>query len=134
VVTAVGPDVTAWRPGDEVIVFRAEGTYASALDVPEGALTKKPASVSWEQAAGLLLVGATAVHALEATHVGTGDVVVAQRGGVGGAGPGTADAPAWRSGDRDRGGAQPRAPAVAGCDALRFVGEGHANGKVILLP
>jgi NADPH2:quinone reductase len=33
--------------------------------------------VSWEQAAGLLLVGATAVHALEATHVGTGDVVLA---------------------------------------------------------
>jgi len=77
VVTAVGPDVTAWRPGDEVIVFRAAGTYASALDVPEAALTRKPASVPWEQAAGLLLVGATAVHALEATHVGTGDVVLA---------------------------------------------------------
>jgi NADPH:quinone reductase-like Zn-dependent oxidoreductase len=77
VVTEVGPDVTAWRPGDEVIVFRAAGTYASALVVPEGALTVKPASLSWEQAAGLLLVGATAVHALEATRVGTGDVVLA---------------------------------------------------------
>jgi NADPH2:quinone reductase len=76
VVTTVGPDVTAWRPGDEVIVFRAVGTYASALVVPEGALTRKPASVSWEQAAGLLLVGATAVHALAATHVGAGDVVL----------------------------------------------------------
>lgn len=76
VVTAVGPDVTAWRPGDEVIVFRAAGTYASALVVPEGALTKKPASVTWEQAAGLLLVGGTAVHALTATHVATGDVVL----------------------------------------------------------
>jgi NADPH2:quinone reductase len=77
VVTAVGPDVTAWRPGDEVIVFRALGTYASALVVPEGALTAKPASLSWEQAAGLLLVGTTAVHALDATHVGTGDLVLA---------------------------------------------------------
>jgi NADPH:quinone reductase-like Zn-dependent oxidoreductase len=77
VVSAVGPDVTAWRPGDEVIVYRAAGTYASALVVPEGALTKKPASVSWEQAAGLLLVGGTAVHALTATHVGAGDVVLA---------------------------------------------------------
>jgi NADPH:quinone reductase-like Zn-dependent oxidoreductase len=76
VVTAVGPDVAAWRPGDEVIVFRAAGTYASALVVPEGALTAKPASLSWERAAGLLLVGATAVHALEATHVGTGDLVL----------------------------------------------------------
>ena len=76
VVTTVGPDVTAWRAGDEVMVFRAVGTYASALVVPEGALTRKPASVSWEQAAGLLLVGATAVHALAATHVGTGDVVL----------------------------------------------------------
>jgi NADPH:quinone reductase-like Zn-dependent oxidoreductase len=77
VVTEVGPDVTAWRPGDEVIVFRAAGTYASALVVSEGALTAKPVSLSWEQAAGLLLVGTTAVHALDATHVGTGDLVLA---------------------------------------------------------
>ncbi|HSY23338.1 MAG TPA: NADP-dependent oxidoreductase [Polyangiaceae bacterium] len=77
VVSAVGPGVTGRRPGDEVIVFRAAGTYGSALLVPEGALTAKPPSLSWEQAAGLLLAGATAVHALEAAHVAGGDLVLA---------------------------------------------------------
>jgi NADPH:quinone reductase-like Zn-dependent oxidoreductase len=77
VVTAVGPQVRAWRSGDEVIAFRAAGTYASSIVVPEGALTAKPASLSWEQAAGLLLAGVTAVHALEATHARAGDVVLA---------------------------------------------------------
>jgi NADPH:quinone reductase-like Zn-dependent oxidoreductase len=60
-----------------VIVFRAAGTYGSALVVPEGALTAKPPALSWEQAAGLLLAGATAVHALEATRVASGDLVLA---------------------------------------------------------
>jgi NADPH:quinone reductase-like Zn-dependent oxidoreductase len=77
VLKSVGAEVTAWRPGDEVIVFRAAGTYGSVLVVPEGALTAKPPALSWEQAAGLLLAGATAVHALEATRVASGDLVLA---------------------------------------------------------
>jgi NADPH:quinone reductase len=85
VVTAVGADVTGVAPGEEVILYRAPGAYASELVVPAEAAVPKPASLSWEEAAGLMLTGATAVHALEATSVGEGDVVLVHgaAGGVG---------------------------------------------------
>jgi NADPH:quinone reductase-like Zn-dependent oxidoreductase len=45
----------------------------------------KPPSLPFEEAAGLMLTGATAVHALVATGVGSGDTVVLHgaSGGVG---------------------------------------------------
>ena len=83
VVTAVGPggDVAV---GDEVI-GRVSGGYAAELVVPTAALVPKPASLGWEPAAGLVLAGATAVHALTATGVGPGDTVLVHgaAGGVG---------------------------------------------------
>lgn len=84
VVTAVGPDA-AVAVGDEVIGFRVSGGYAAELVVPTSALVPKPASLGWEQAAGLMLTGATAVHALTATGVGEGDTVLVHgaAGGVG---------------------------------------------------
>lgn len=85
VVVEVGPDTEGVSIGDEVIGFRVAGGYASALVAPVGAITAKPASLSWEEAAGLMLTGATAVHALTATAVGEGDVVLVHgaAGGVG---------------------------------------------------
>jgi NADPH:quinone reductase len=84
VVTAVGPDV-ALSVGDEVIGFRVSGGYAAEVVVPATALVPKPASLGWEPAAGLMLAGATAVHALTATGVGDGDTVLVHgaAGGVG---------------------------------------------------
>ena len=84
VVTAVGPDAGV-AVGDEVIGFRVSGGYAAELVVPGEALVPKPASLGWEQAAGLMLTGATAVHALTATGVGAGDTVLVHgaAGGVG---------------------------------------------------
>ena len=84
VVTAVGPDV-ALSVGDEVIGFRVSGGYAAEVVVPATALVPKPASLGWEPAAGLMLAGATAVHALTATGVGEGDTVLVHgaAGGVG---------------------------------------------------
>lgn len=84
VVTAVGPDV-ALSVGDEVIGFRVSGGYAAEVVVPASALVPKPASLGWEPAAGLMLAGATAVHALTATGVGPGDTVLVHgaAGGVG---------------------------------------------------
>lgn len=76
VVEAVGPDVTTVAPGDEVMAFRIAGGYASALIVPAKDVVPKPASLPWSQAAGLLLAGATAMHTLEVTGVGAGDVVL----------------------------------------------------------
>jgi NADPH:quinone reductase-like Zn-dependent oxidoreductase len=85
VVDAVGSEVDGVRVGDEVIAYRAPGAYTDALVVPVSALTPKPAELSWEQAAGLMLTGVTAVHALTAADVGAGETVLihAAAGGVG---------------------------------------------------
>ena len=71
--------------GDEVIAFRVGGAYAQMLVVPGSALVPKPPTLGWEQAAGLMLTGATAVHALAETGVGPRDTVLvhAAAGGVG---------------------------------------------------
>jgi NADPH:quinone reductase-like Zn-dependent oxidoreductase len=73
------------RVGDEVIGFRISGGYASEVVVPATAITPKPAGLAWDQAGGLMLTGATAVHTLTATAVGAGDVVLIHgaAGGVG---------------------------------------------------
>jgi NADPH:quinone reductase len=81
---AIGPagPVTA---GQEVIAFRAPGAYAAELVVPAQSLVPKPPVLEWAQAAGLMLTGATAWHALAATDVGPGDTVLIHgaSGGVG---------------------------------------------------
>lgn len=76
VVEAVGADVTTVAVGDEVIAFRIQGGYASALTVPAADVVPKPAALPWAEAAGLLLAGVTAVHALEEIRTGEGDVVL----------------------------------------------------------
>jgi NADPH:quinone reductase-like Zn-dependent oxidoreductase len=85
VVAAVGADVHTVAVGDEVIAYRAPGAYATELVLPVDALTPKPASLSWAEAAGLLLTGVTAVHALTAAAVGSGETVLVH-GGAGGVG------------------------------------------------
>jgi NADPH:quinone reductase-like Zn-dependent oxidoreductase len=84
VVTAVGPGV-AQAFGDEVIVFRTQGAYASDLVVDTATLTPKPASLGWPEAGGLMLTGATAWHTLVATEVAADDTVLVHgaAGGVG---------------------------------------------------
>jgi len=80
VVIAVGADATgpdgAIAVGDEVIAYRAPGSYAEEILVPDSAVFPKPSSLSWEKAAGLLLVGTTAYHLVEATGVKKGDRVL----------------------------------------------------------
>jgi NADPH:quinone reductase-like Zn-dependent oxidoreductase len=89
VVTAVGDGAAGAdgpvHAGDEVIAFRITGGYASEVIVPASAVVHKPSALSFEQAGGLLLVGATAVHALRATGVGAGDTILIHgaSGGVG---------------------------------------------------
>jgi NADPH:quinone reductase len=81
---AVGPAGPV-AAGDEVIAFRISGAYAEEVVVPASAVLPKPPGMSWEAAGGLMLAGATAVHALTATSVGAGDTVLvhAAAGGVG---------------------------------------------------
>ncbi|MDP0397491.1 NADP-dependent oxidoreductase [Tsukamurella strandjordii] len=89
IVTAVGADAVGPRGpiavGDEVVVYRGAGTYASAAIEPAGAVLPKPVELGWEDAAGLLLTGATAYDALLRTAVHEGDTVVIHgaAGGVG---------------------------------------------------
>jgi NADPH:quinone reductase len=89
VVAAVGPDAIGpagpIAVGDEVIGFRVTGGYAGRLVAPASAVVPKPARMDWPAAAGLMLTGVTAVHALTAVSVGTGDTVLVHgaSGGVG---------------------------------------------------
>ncbi len=89
VVTDIGSDAIGpagpIAVGDEVIAYRVDGGYADDLLVPASTVVPKPPAMSWEAAGGLMLAGATAVHALEATSVGVGDTVLvhAAAGGVG---------------------------------------------------
>lgn len=92
VVEQVGPAVrTGLKVGDEVFGYVrrddiAHGTTAELVPAPERTVTRKPASLSFEEAAALPLVGLTAWQALtEALEVTEGDRVLvhAGAGGVG---------------------------------------------------
>lgn len=52
IVTEIGDDVTHVQVGDEVIVHAISGTYGEEIVVPSKKLVKKPASMTWEAAAG----------------------------------------------------------------------------------
>lgn len=87
VVTAVGDEVADIVVGDEVIVSSARGGFADEVSAAVATVYPKPAGVSFAEASGLLSVGTTAWHLLEATRVGAGDVVLVHgaSGGVGSA-------------------------------------------------
>ena len=90
VVERVGPAVTEFSVGDEVVGYVrkdviSEGTYAELVAAQVRHVAPKPATASFEQAAGLPLAGLTAWQALDAAQVGEGDTVLvhAAAGGVG---------------------------------------------------
>jgi len=71
VVVALGPDTPEFAIGDEVMAYArkdvlADGTFAERVAVPAVAVARKPASLSWEEAAGLPLAGGTALRTLDA--------------------------------------------------------------------
>jgi NADPH:quinone reductase-like Zn-dependent oxidoreductase len=91
VVDEVGPGVVEFAPGDEVMAycrkhFVGEGTYAEYVTVPTTFAARKPAQLSFEQAAGLPLVGLTASQALffaAGLVAGERVLIPAAAGGVG---------------------------------------------------
>ncbi len=91
VVEAVGPAVTEFSEGDEVMGYVRRdhiqwGTYAELVPAPLRTVARKPASVGWAEAAALPLAGLTAWQALtRGLDVKEGDVVLvhAAAGGVG---------------------------------------------------
>lgn len=77
VVTDVGSRARRFAVGDEVLGWSPEqGGHADVVVVPEGALVRKPAAVSWEVAGALYVAGVTAWTCVESTGVGDGDVVL----------------------------------------------------------
>ncbi len=87
VVTGVGPDVTGFLLGDDVIGWSDErSAQADYVVVPEDHLVVKRPELSWEVAGGLFVVAATATAAVRAVAPKPGETVVVSgaAGGVGG--------------------------------------------------
>ncbi|GAA1435082.1 NAD(P)-dependent alcohol dehydrogenase [Mycobacterium cookii] len=85
VVAEVGDQVTAVAVGDEVI-GTADGSFAELAVVPEPRVGRRPADLSFEEAATLPVSGLTALQALRAAGgVRSGDrvLVIGASGGVG---------------------------------------------------
>jgi enoyl reductase len=86
-VTAVGPGVTGYEVGDEVIWNGISGGYRAVANLQASQLTPKPAGIDFEQAACVAIAGGTAYSALVQLGIGMGDTVLIHgaAGGVGSA-------------------------------------------------
>jgi NADPH2:quinone reductase len=85
-VIAVGPGVTEIKAGDRVGYVSALGAYAAERLLPADRAVKLPDSISYEQAAAMMLKGMTVQYLVRRTHkVQKGDNVLihAAAGGVG---------------------------------------------------
>jgi NADPH:quinone reductase-like Zn-dependent oxidoreductase len=67
-VVAVGPGVTRFGPGDEVFGI-ARGSFAEYAAAREDKLVRKPAGLSFEQAAVVAVSGLAALQGLHAGHI-----------------------------------------------------------------
>ncbi|WP_314175302.1 NADP-dependent oxidoreductase [Streptomyces winkii] len=90
VVERTGFDAGEFAPGDEVYGYvrkdwAQNGTYAELVSAPVRTLARKPASLNWQEAAGVPLAGLTAYRTLKRVAAGSGDTVLihAAAGGVG---------------------------------------------------
>src|SRR5262245_52456053 len=86
VVEAVGPAVTEFEPGDEVMGEAQRGSFAERTVAPANKLVRKPARLTFEQAAAVPVSGVTALQALrDRAHVKAGQsvLVIGAGGGVG---------------------------------------------------
>jgi NADPH:quinone reductase len=89
VIAALGPDTEiasgGGAVGDKVVAFRVSDGYSSALNAPAADVFAKPTTLSFPQAANLLLVGVTAADALDVVGVLEGETVLVHgaAGGVG---------------------------------------------------
>ncbi|MEU4352324.1 NADP-dependent oxidoreductase [Streptomyces sp. NPDC023838] len=90
VVEAVGLDVPEYQVGDEVFAYARkdwvqQGAYAELVAAPVRCVARKPAALSWEEAAGVPLAGLTAYQSVQRAGVTAGETVLvhAAAGGVG---------------------------------------------------
>jgi NADPH:quinone reductase-like Zn-dependent oxidoreductase len=89
VILALGPDTEiasgGGAVGDEVVVFQIFDGYSSALNAPASDVFAKPSTLSFPEAANLLLVGTTAAETLHVIGLSAGETVLVHgaAGGVG---------------------------------------------------
>jgi NADPH:quinone reductase-like Zn-dependent oxidoreductase len=86
VVEAVGPGVTQFKPGDELFGDIGGGLAEYALVRADGDIAKKPAELTFEEAAGIPIAGVTALQGLrDHGHLAAGQKVLINgaSGGVG---------------------------------------------------
>lgn len=84
-VVEVGSKVTRFAVGDEVFGI-ARGSYAEYAAAAESKLARKPATISFEQAAAASISGITALQALTevaTVHAGQNVLIIGASGGVG---------------------------------------------------
>jgi NADPH:quinone reductase-like Zn-dependent oxidoreductase len=85
VVEAVGADVTAFHPGDEVFGV-GKGAFADFATAPASKLAPKPATLTFEQAAAIGISGLTALQGLRdsaGVRPGQHVLILGASGGVG---------------------------------------------------
>ena len=85
-VEAAGRDVTEFRPGDDVVALLEYGGFAEYVSVPERLLARKPANLSYEQAAAVPMAAVTALLGLrDVARIEPGQKVLVNgaSGGVG---------------------------------------------------
>lgn len=89
VIAALGPGTEiasgGGTAGDEVVVFRVADGYSSALNAHAADVFAKPTTLSFPQAANLLLVGTTAADCLDVIALSAGETLLVHgaAGGVG---------------------------------------------------
>jgi NADPH:quinone reductase-like Zn-dependent oxidoreductase len=86
VVAEVGPGVTRFAVGDEVLGFvDTRGSHAQLVVADVDNLVARPGTVPWDVAGSLFVVGTTAYAAVRAVNLAPGDTVVVSgaAGGVG---------------------------------------------------
>jgi NADPH:quinone reductase-like Zn-dependent oxidoreductase len=85
-VEAVGANVTLFQPGDEVMGTAEDGSFAELAVTPANKLVRKPANLTFEQAAAIPISGITALRAIrDEGNVQPGErvLVIGAAGGVG---------------------------------------------------
>ena len=79
-ILAIGPGTVIGsghaEVGDEVIAFRVQGGYATALTIPAEKAFRKPRPLSHAEAANLLLAGTTAAEMLERVRATAGETIL----------------------------------------------------------
>ncbi len=85
VVEAVGTDVSRCNVGDEVYAFQ-HGAFAEYVCIPKDRISRKPANLTFEEAASMPLVAVTALQGLrDKGNIKAGDsvLIVGASGGIG---------------------------------------------------